>query len=77
MSKDISIVVPVYNEEESLDQLNKKLREALSKSSRSFEIIFVDDGSVDQSPKILENLHAQHDDISVVQLRRNSGKSAG
>ena len=40
MSKDISIVVPVYNEEESLDQLNKKLREALSKSSRSFEIIF-------------------------------------
>lgn len=74
---DISIVVPLYNEEESLTELHERLTAVLSGLKKSYEIIFVDDGSTDGSLKVLEGLHATDPaHVSVYSFRRNYGKSA-
>ena len=75
---DISVIVPVLNEQESIEQLYGELVEALSRTGvASYEIIFVDDGSTDGTFEVLCNIHArdrQH--VRVIQFRRNFGKSA-
>ena len=72
----LSIVVPLYNEEESLRELFAKIREVVGKMKRPFEVIFVDDGSSDNSFKVLQELHAAHPQVKVIRFRRNFGKSA-
>lgn len=73
---DLSIVIPVYNEEESLDELISQLTEVLNATRRTYELVFVDDGSRDRSLDILKNYADQRPDIVIVQQRNNFGKSA-
>jgi len=74
--KDISVVIPVFNEAESLPELYSKLKEVLSSLQVTYEIIFVDDGSYDRSFVILQQLSEQDSKVVVVRFRRNFGKSA-
>ncbi len=73
---DLSIIIPVYNEEENIAALFAQLREALTGSGRSYEIIAVDDGSSDASFELLRELHAQDDHLQVIRFRRNFGQTA-
>lgn len=75
-SVDISVVIPVYNEADSLEPLFRKLSEVLGGMGRSFEIVFIDDGSVDGSGDVLENLRKLDSRVGVISFRRNFGKSA-
>jgi glycosyltransferase involved in cell wall biosynthesis len=70
---DLSLVIPVLDEEESLVDLHREILEAVSSS---FEILFVDDGSTDGSPEILESLRSEDPRVRVIRLRRNFGKAA-
>lgn len=72
----LSIVIPVYNEEENLIPLWEELRSALARIGATHEVLFVDDGSTDGSPIILARLHARHPEVRVLTARRNSGQSA-
>ena len=69
--KDISIVVPVFNEEKNLPILTDKLKKVLDSMDRSYECIFVDDGSGDNSYAVLTQLKGEHDFIRVVKLKKN------
>jgi glycosyltransferase involved in cell wall biosynthesis len=73
---DISVVVPVLNEEESLPHLHQRLTTALAESGYSYEIIIVDDGSTDGSFDIMRGLQAQDEHLQVVRFRRNYGQTA-
>ena len=70
----VSVVVPLFNEAASLQELSKKINSAL-KDAYSFEIIFVDDGSTDDSWRIIQELSQSKSNIKGVQLLRNYGKS--
>lgn len=71
---DISVVIPLFNEEESLPELEKAIESAL-KSSFSYEVIFVDDGSSDKSWEVIKALQKKGDYIKGVSFRNNFGKS--
>lgn len=73
---DLSIVISLYNEEESLKELVSWIDESLSKESLNYEIIMVDDGSRDSSWKIVKDLSTQYPQIKGIRFRRNYGKSA-
>ncbi len=73
---DISIVVPVYNEEQSLDLLVSRLNEALSPIGRSFEVILVDDGSEDGSWARMQALAETFHFLHLIRFRRNFGQTA-
>jgi glycosyltransferase involved in cell wall biosynthesis len=72
----ISVVVPLYNEEHSLDALYHEIAAVLDSQPEPYEIVFVDDGSTDGSMAALERLHAETTNVVVVHLRRNFGKAA-
>jgi glycosyltransferase involved in cell wall biosynthesis len=72
----ISVVVPVYDEERSVELLYGELAAALDPGAEPWEAVFVDDGSTDGSWSALTRLHAAHDNVRVVRLRRNFGKAA-
>ncbi len=74
MSASISVVVPVYNEEDNLKLLHEKISEVLKNIGREFEIIYVDDSSTDNSFEILKNL--KDDNTKIVKFRRNFGQTA-
>jgi dolichol-phosphate mannosyltransferase len=71
----ISVVVPVYNEERSVALLYEELQAALDPVGE-WEVVYVDDGSTDGSFAALTRLHAAHENVRVVRLRRNFGKAA-
>lgn len=73
---DISVVIPLYNEEESLPELTDWIRRVMLTHNFSYEIILVDDGSKDSSWKVIMDLKKTHDQISGIKFRRNYGKSA-
>ena len=73
---EISVFLPVYNEEPNLPPLHAKLDEALGKLGRSAEIVFVDDGSTDDSLRVLREIVAKDDRVRVVALKRNYGQTA-
>jgi len=73
---DISIVIPLLNEAESLPELTKRIYEHLKPTSKKFEIVFIDDGSTDNSFEILNELKLTYPEIHVIQFNRNFGKSA-
>jgi len=73
---DISVFLPVYNEEPNLLPLQAKLHEALKALGRSAEIVYVDDGSTDGSLKILREIAQLDPRVRVVALRRNYGQTA-
>jgi glycosyltransferase involved in cell wall biosynthesis len=72
----VSVVVPVYNERESVRPLSEELLSVLRGLDRPCEILFVDDGSTDGTSEILVDLAAAEPEIAVVRLRRNFGKAA-
>lgn len=73
---DISVVIPLYNEEESLPELTDWIRRVMLANNFSYEIILVDDGSKDNSWKIIMDLKKSHEQISGIKFKRNYGKSA-
>ena len=72
----LSIVIPVLNEERNIPELVRRIRHTLNSPEISFEVIFVDDGSTDRTPEILQALHAEDDRIKAVHLARNFGHQA-
>ncbi|MGN6429532.1 MAG: glycosyltransferase family 2 protein [Gaiellaceae bacterium] len=72
----ISIVIPLHNEERSVALLYEELEAALQPLGEEWEAVFVDDGSTDGSFAALTRLHAGHDNVRVIRLRRNFGKAA-
>jgi glycosyltransferase involved in cell wall biosynthesis len=73
---DISVVVPLYNEEESLPELTAWIAEVMTANDFSYEILFIDDGSTDASWTVIEHLKKQFDAVKAIKFRRNYGKSA-
>ncbi len=73
---DLSIVVPLLNEEESLPELEAWIRRVVEKEKYSYEIIMVDDGSTDGSWSVISKLSAANPNIKGIKFRRNYGKSA-
>jgi glycosyltransferase involved in cell wall biosynthesis len=73
----VSVVIPLYNEDESLSELHSQLAAIFAKTGWSYELIFVDDGSRDESLKILTGLREKDRNVRVISFRRNFGKSAG
>ncbi|MBN1481271.1 glycosyltransferase family 2 protein [candidate division KSB1 bacterium] len=73
---DISVVVPFYNEEESIERLWVKLRASLQELGRSYEVIFIDDGSSDNTREIMRNLAVQDKNLRAILFRANFGQSA-
>jgi len=71
-----SIVVPLYNERENILRLYKQLKETMESLGDSFELVFVDDGSTDESSNLLRNIALQDGRVTVITLPRNSGKSS-
>ena len=72
----ISIVIPIFNEEESIPILETLLYKEIKKIDRQFEIIAVNDGSTDNSGKLLSDIAARRNDFKVVKFRRNYGQTA-
>ncbi len=75
MAEFISIIVPVYNEEESLPHLYKALKDAMKKVKNPYEFVFVDDGSRDGSLGVLEGIQKKDSKVVVVSFRRNFGQT--
>ncbi len=73
---DVTVIVPVYNEEESIDPLYNELKPVLNGLKKQYEIIFVNDGSTDGSRQILRKLNKRDRNLRVIEFRRNFGKSA-
>jgi len=73
---DISVIVPLYNEEESLPELVTWINKVMNENGFSFEVILVDDGSNDSSWSVIESLKAQNSFVKGIKFRRNYGKSA-
>lgn len=77
LTKMISVIIPVFNEQESLETLHHSLVEVLvNNSQRPFEIIYVDDGSTDQSPLFLKKLSSQNSHTHVLSFYKNYGQTA-
>ena len=73
---DLSIVIPLYNEDESLPELAAWIERVMQENDFSYEIIFIDDGSVDDSWNVIEKLRAANVNIRGIKFQRNYGKSA-
>jgi glycosyltransferase involved in cell wall biosynthesis len=73
---ELSIVIPLFNEEENVEPLYAQLKEALELLEQSYEIIVVDDGSTDRSFELLKGLYAQDKRLKVIRFRRNFGQTA-
>jgi glycosyltransferase involved in cell wall biosynthesis len=73
---DISIIVPLYNEEDSINDLTKQIVQVLEGLGNSYEICFVDDGSTDDSLARIKNLREENPNIKILSFRKNYGKSA-
>ena len=73
---DISVVIPLFSEEESLVELSAWIIKVMTENNYSYEIIFVDDGSKDKSWKVIEELTSKNENIKGIKFRRNYGKSA-
>lgn len=73
---DLSIVIPLINEEESLPELSAWIEKVMTEHQYSYEIIFVDDGSTDNSWQVIEDLRSKNHNIKAIKFQRNYGKSA-
>ncbi len=73
---NISVVVPLFNEDESLPELFAWIKKIMDEHAFSYEVVFIDDGSTDKSWKVITELAANHAEIRAIKFRRNYGKSA-
>jgi glycosyltransferase involved in cell wall biosynthesis len=76
LNPELSIIVPLLNEAESLPELAEWIKVVADQNAISYELIFVDDGSRDKSWEIIEKLSAENDAVKGIKFRRNYGKSA-
>lgn len=74
---DISLVIPLYNEDESLPELHAWISRVMADNGYSYEVIFVDDGSTDRSWEVINELGKKDPNVRGIRFRRNYGKSAG
>lgn len=74
---DISVVIPLYNEAESLPELTAWIDRVMKENNFSYEIIFIDDGSTDTSWQVIQELKEKSEQIHAIKFRRNYGKSPG
>ena len=72
----ISIIAPVYNEEENIPEFYARVKAALEEVGRSWELIFIDDGSQDRSTQVMDSISYSDPRVKVVKLRRNFGQTA-
>lgn len=72
----LTIVIPLFNEEDSLGILRDQIHESCTKADLGYEILFIDDGSTDKSWQILSRLASAHENVKVIRFRKNYGKSA-
>ncbi len=73
---DLSIVIPAYNEEQNIILLYHKIRDAVDKLKLNYEILFIDDGSTDNTYKIMERINASDKKVKIIKFRRNFGQTA-
>ena len=71
---DISVLVPILNEEESIRELNERLHKSLDSLAKTYEIIYINDGSTDGTQQLLEEFHGQDTHVRVVEFNRNYGQ---
>src|SRR5690554_3148354 len=74
LAPSVSIVVPVYNSEQTLDELVRRLKAAVGPISRDFEVILVNDGSADRSWEVARRLAAEYPEVHGISLMRNHGQ---
>ena len=72
---DISVIIPLYNEEESLPELYAWIARVMKANALTYEVMFVNDGSTDRSWQVIEQLAEQHEQVKGIKFRRNYGKS--
>ncbi|MGL5317862.1 MAG: glycosyltransferase family 2 protein [Bacteroidales bacterium] len=72
---DISVIIPLYNEAESLPELHAWIKRVMIQNNYSYEIIFINDGSTDDSWQVIEKLKANNPEVRGIKFRRNYGKS--
>lgn len=75
--KDLSLVIPLYNEDESLPELHAWIKRIMDEHNFTYEIVFVDDGSTDNSWEVVKQLKATDPNIVAIRFNKNYGKSAG
>jgi len=73
---DISLVIPVFNEHENIESLHREIRDVLDRMQFSSEIIYIDDGSTDNSLDLLRQLQRQDGEMRIIRFRRNFGQTA-
>ena len=73
---DISIIIPLFNEDESLPELCSWIEKVMNKNNYSYEMLLMDDGSKDKSWSVIENISSKNSNIKGIKFRRNYGKSA-
>ena len=73
---NISVVIPLYNEDESLPELHAWIKRVMDANSFSYEVLFVDDGSKDDSWFVIDKLHSEFPEVRGIKFQRNYGKSA-
>lgn len=76
MKLDLSIVIPLLNEAESLPELEAWIRRVMTANNFTYEVLFIDDGSSDDSWKVIEQLSSENPNVKGIRFRRNYGKSA-
>jgi glycosyltransferase involved in cell wall biosynthesis len=76
MAPDLSVIIPVYNEAPNLAELHRELTDTLAASARTYELLFIDDGSTDEGFQILAGIQARDARVRVVRFRRNFGQTA-
>ncbi|MFO7916273.1 MAG: glycosyltransferase family 2 protein [Candidatus Krumholzibacteriales bacterium] len=74
--RSVSMVIPAYNEEQSLEELYSRLKEVLDRIASRYEFIFIDDGSTDKSLEIMYSLRERDRSVKIIAFQRNYGKSA-
>ena len=76
MKVNLSIVVPLYNEEDSLKELSAWINNVAIQNKLTYELIFIDDGSTDSSWKVVSDIQTENNFVKGISFRRNYGKSA-
>jgi glycosyltransferase involved in cell wall biosynthesis len=74
---EISIIVPFYNEEENIEELYDRLTRVMTGLKRTYELIFVDDGSTDRTPDLLRKIYKKDRRVQVIRMKKNFGQTAG
>ncbi len=70
----VSVLIPVLNEQESLEELQTRLHNTLQGIGKSYEIIYINDGSTDRTQMILEDFHTRYDAVRAIEFNRNYGQ---